>query len=175
MRDTAYHSLSRVSLLASTSNVLELTPSTVPYQYGSLYSYMVVALIPRFIWPDKPSFNEANRFYQTSYGITAEDDLDYGSFSAGILAESYINFSWFGVVGVMFLLGVFFDFFQKTFLAGSSGSLLPGIGSVLLPFFLSIDGQMSVYLGGVVQRTFFILLVLLPVVRFRRVPKARAS
>src|SRR2546430_11574602 len=49
---------------------------------------------------DKPSANDANRFYQMSYGITAEEDLEHSSFGAGLLVESYINFSWFGVVGM---------------------------------------------------------------------------
>lgn len=168
LRLRAFQTMSRVSLLTQTGNVLELTPSTVPYQHGRLYSYMAVSLIPRLVWPDKPSVNEANRFYQVAYGITAEKDLERGSFGVGVLTESYINFSWFGVILIMFLLGVFFDFFQKTFLAESSGPLLRGIGVVLLPYFLSIDGQLSVYMGGIVQRILLTLLVLLPVIRFRK-------
>lgn len=168
LRSMAYQSLSRVSLLTQTVNVLELTPATVPYQYGRLYSYMVVALIPRFVWPDKPSANEANRFYQVSYGITAEEDLERSSFGAGLLSESYINFSWFGVVGMMFLLGIFLDFFQKTFLSASSGLLLRGIGVVLLPYLLSIDAQLATYMGATVQRIAFILLLLLPIIHLRK-------
>jgi hypothetical protein len=169
LRYLAYQSLSRVSLLTQTANVLELTPSVVPYQYGRLYSYMIVALIPRFIWPDKPLANEANQFYQVSYGLTAEEDLEHSSFGAGLLVESYINFSWFGVVGIMFLLGVFLDFFQKTLLSASSGLLLRGIGVVLLPYLVSIEFQLASYMGATIQRVLFILLVMLPMIRLRRV------
>ena len=78
---------------------------------------MVVTWIPRFLWPDKPSVNEANQFYQVAYGLTAEEELAGVSIAVGYLAESFINFGWFGVVGVMFTIGVFFDFYQKTFVA----------------------------------------------------------
>ena len=103
-RDLANISLSRVSLLTQTANVIELTPSMVPYQYGSLYSYFGVTLIPRFVWPDKPSINEANTFYQSAYGIAYENNQTEVSIAVGTLAEGYINFGWLGVVAVMFLL-----------------------------------------------------------------------
>lgn len=168
VRSLAYTSLSRVSLLTQTANVMELTPSTVPYQYGQTYSYMFIAFIPRFVWPDKPSANDANRFYQVAYGITAEEDLDMGSFAAGALTEGYINFGWIGGFAVMFLLGIFFDWFQWTFLTESSGYLLRGIGVALLPYFLTIESQLAAYLGATLQRVGLILLLMIPIIRFRK-------
>jgi hypothetical protein len=168
MRNLIYVSLSRTSLLTQTASIIELTPSTVPYQYGQTYSYMVVAFIPRFIWPDKPSANDANQFYQVAYGLTAEEDLENGSFAAGTLAEGYINFGWLGVVGLMFLLGIFFDWFQWTFLTEASGYLLRGIGVTLLPYFLTVESQLAAYLGATLQRVILILLLMIPIIRFRR-------
>ncbi|MDX6692478.1 MAG: hypothetical protein QOF02_81 [Blastocatellia bacterium] len=168
MRNIAYTSMARTSLLSQTANIVELTPSTVPYQYGQTYSYMLIAFIPRIVWPDKPSANDANRFYQVAYGITAEEDLEFGSFGAGTLAEGYINFGWPGVVGLMFLLGIFFDWFQWTFLTESSGYLLRGIGVALLPYFLAVESQLGNYLGATLQRVGLILLLMIPIVRFRK-------
>jgi hypothetical protein len=168
MRSLAYNSLSRTSLLAPTADVIEMTPDPVPYQYGQTYSYMVIAFIPRFVWPDKPSANESNRFYQVAYGVTAEEDLDYGSFAAGSLTEGYINFGWVGAFGIMFLLGIFFDWFQWTFLTENSGYLLRGIGVALLPYFLNVEAQLSNYLGATLQRVGLILLLMIPIIRFRK-------
>lgn len=169
LRSILTQSLSRVSLLKETANVLELTPSTVPYQYGRLYSGAVTGLVPRFVWPNKPTANEANMFYQVAYGITSEEDLARGSFGVGFLTESFISFGWPGVIVVMFLIGILLDFFRKTLLEGSSGLLLRGIGVVLLPYFLSIESQFVVYFGGTIQRVLFTILVFLPVIRFKRV------
>jgi hypothetical protein len=157
-------SVSRISLLNQSANVLEQTPSVVPYQYGWLYSYMVITWIPRFVWPDKPSINEANQYYQVAYGLTSEDDINNVSISVGLLTEGFMNFGWVGVVGVMFLAGVFFDFYQKTFVSKTS-ALMTGIGVILLPQFLAVEAQMAQYVGGIVQEVLVTLLVMLPIIR----------
>ncbi len=159
--------MARVSLLNQTANVVEMTPSVVPYQYGHLYSYLGVTLIPRFVWPEKPSMNEANQFYQVAYGLTSEDNLASVSIGVGFLTEAYISFSWPGVIGIMFLLGVFFDFYQNLFFDRSSGILLGGIGVILLPLMLGIEAQMAVYLGGVIQQVLLMFVVFLPALRIR--------
>src|SRR5207245_1447097 len=45
LKDAVIPSVSRISLLNQTANVIELTPSVVPYQYGHLYSYFGITLI----------------------------------------------------------------------------------------------------------------------------------
>jgi len=167
VRDLAYQSLSRLSLLTQTANVLELTPSVIPYQHGRLYSYMAVTLIPRLIWPDKPSVTESNHFYQLSYGLTSEENLDRVSIGVGFLTESFINFGWLGVILIMFTLGVLLDFLQKTFLNQDSSLLFWGIGIALLPSFLTIESQLAQYLGGLVQKILFTCFIFLPIIRFK--------
>ncbi len=158
-------SLSRISLLNQTANVIDLTPSVVPYQYGWLYSYMAITWIPRFVWPDKPSMSEANQYYQVAYGLSAEEDLGRVSISVGFLTEGFMNFGWAGVVGITFLAGIFFDFYQKTFLNKASGALMTAIGVILLPQFLAVESQMAQYVGGIVQEVLVSLLVMLPIIR----------
>lgn len=161
-------SVNRLSLLTQTANVVEKTPTVVPYQYGELYSYMFITLIPRFIWPNKPSVNDANQFYQVAYGLTREENLEGVSIAVGVPTEGYISFGWPGALGIMFLLGIFFDFFQNTFLSRSSGPLLIGLGIVLLPQFLTIESQLAQYLGGIVQQVGLTLIVMIPAMSLRR-------
>lgn len=168
LTDAITPSVSRIALLNQTANVIDMTPSVVPYQYGRLYSYLGVTLIPRFLWPNKPSVNEANQFYQVTYGLTAEEDLGHVSIAAGTLTEGYMNFSWPGAVGIMFLLGIFFDFYQTTFLSLKSGALLQAVGIVLLPTFLSIESQLAQYLGGIIQEVAVILIAMLPAITIKR-------
>ncbi|HKB65424.1 MAG TPA: hypothetical protein VKC61_06170 [Pyrinomonadaceae bacterium] len=168
-------SVSRLSLLNQTANVIDLTPSVVPYQYGWLYSYMAITWIPRFVWPDKPSMSEANQYYQVAYGLSSEEDLSRVSISVGILAEGFMNFGWVGAAGIMFLAGVFFDFFQRTFLASTSGALMTAIGVILIPQFLSVESQMAQYLGGIVQQVVVTLIVMLPIISVRDIRRRRVS
>jgi hypothetical protein len=172
-RELLNKSVSRVSLLAQSANVLEETPKAVPYQYGQLYSYLLITFIPRFVWPEKPSVSEANRFYQVTYGLTAEEDLNNVAIGVGILTESYISFGWIGVIGIMFLVGIFFDFYQTAFLSKTSGVLMTSLGIALLPQMLGIESQMAAYVGGIVQQVGLSLLVFLPIIKWRREPRPR--
>ncbi len=174
IRSALNPSVARLSLLNQTANVIDLTPSVVPYQYGWLYSYMAVTLIPRFVWPDKPSMNEANQYYQVAYRLTSENDLGNVSIAVGFLTEGFINFGWAGVVGIMFLVGVFFDFYQKTFLLKTSGALMTGIGVILLPNFVGVEMQMAQYFGGILQQILVTMIVMLPIIRIQKL-RSRSS
>lgn len=165
-------SLERLSLLQQTANVMEFTPDRVPYQYGRLYSYVGVTLIPRFLWADKPSVNDANRWYQVSYGLTLPRGLSGVSIAVGTLAESYINFGWLGPVLIMFPLGIFLGSLQRIFLRADSGLLFSSLGAVLVQQLLAVESQMAQYVAGLAQQVFLVLLVLIPVLKSRGREKA---
>ena len=168
-RELAYQSLSRLSLLTQAANVIEMTPATVPYQNGKLYSYMAVTVIPRFLWPDKPSINEASEFYKTAYRLVPEDSPRQVSIAVGVLTEGYINFGWLGALLIMFLIGLFFDYFQYTFHSETSGVLLESIGVVLIPSLLLVESQLAQYLGGIIQQIILITFVFLPIIRLKKI------
>jgi hypothetical protein len=161
-------SLERVDLLSQAANVMEKTPGVVPFQEGASYTFLVATLVPRAVWPDKPSVNDANRFYQVAYGLTAKDDLEGVAISVGCLAESFMNFSWWGVVVVMFVNGFLVGVFERTLLTAESGLLFSGIGLALLPGLLTIESQAAQYIGGILQQIAVVFVVVLPVVRRRK-------
>ena len=167
LRRLADQNLGRLSLLQQTAHVLEMTPDIVPYQHGQLYSYMLVTLIPRALWPDKPSVNDANRFYQVAYGLTDPDQLETVSIAVGTVAESFINFGWWGPFLIMIPVGIFFDYFQHAFLARDSGAVMNAIGIALIPTFLAVESQLAQYFAGISQSIVVVLLVLWPVLRMR--------
>jgi hypothetical protein len=157
----------RTSLLTQVAHVLDVTPSQVPFQDGQTYGYFVVSLIPRFVWPDKPNVNEANRFYQLAFGLSDRRSVEATSISVGSMAEGYINFGWTGVVTVMFGIGLFLKIYEDTFLRSLSNDLLVAIGIALLFDLFAVEGQLGQYLGGVMQKILLSFLVFLPVTRIR--------
>jgi hypothetical protein len=165
-------SLQRTSLLPQVSHVLAVTPSQIPFQGGRTYSYMATALIPRFVWPDKPSVNDANRYYQLAFGLSTARNVNGVNIGAGCLAEAYINFGWPGVICIMFAIGIILGIYERSFLAQDSSTLFLAIGVALLPGILAIEAQMAPYLGGVIQTVLLTILVFLPVLR-RRSGKVR--
>jgi hypothetical protein len=168
VRKLADTTLKRFSLLQQTANVLEITPERVPYQDGKLYSYMLVTFIPRVLWPDKPSVNDANMWYQVSYRLTSSRGVSGVSIAVGSLAESYINFGWFGPIIVMFVIGICLELFHRLFMRSEAGVLLNSIGVSLLPGLLAIESQLAQYLAGLVQQVAVALFVLAPVLEFTR-------
>ncbi|MFB3916253.1 MAG: O-antigen polysaccharide polymerase Wzy [Terriglobales bacterium] len=152
----------RLSLLEQSANVMELTPSIVPYQRGALYSYLAVTLIPRFLWPDKPSMNDANRWYQVSYGINPKGQLHKVSMAVGTITESYISFGWLGPVLIILPLGILLDFIVYSFLHQDSGLMLNAIGIALVPHLITVESQMAQYLAGLIQATVMAVLIFLP-------------
>lgn len=160
--------IDRVSLLSQSANVLAKTPRAVPYQDGKTYSYFAATLIPRFLWPDKPSVNDANRFYQVAYGVTSKEDLDKVSVAVGFLTESYMNFGWWGVMPVMFLIGLLLGLFERTLLTADSGLLFCGIGLAQLSTLLAVESQAAQYLSGLLQQIAIVFAFALPVIRRRK-------
>ena len=68
------------------------------YEFGSTYRNMPFVFIPRFIYPDKPVFTTAlGNWYQLVAG---------GSTPTTFWGESYLNFSWLGIILVSYILGL---------------------------------------------------------------------
>jgi len=168
VRELASSTLYRVSLLEQTGNVVEMTPQQVPYQYGRLYSYLLITWIPRVLWPEKHGFNDANRWYQVAYHLNSPAQLQTVSIAVGVLTESYISFGWVGPIFVMFCLGFFLGVVQKIFFRPESGLLLNSIGIALLPGLLVLESQMAQYVSGLAQQVLAAIIILAPVLQLTR-------
>jgi hypothetical protein len=150
---------SRSSLLTMTAVVLDKTPDLVPFQNGRMYPQLVQNMIPRIIWPNKPTANAANRFFQVSYGLTEEDGLEDVSMACGFEAEGYMNFGWLGVVGVGLCVGIAFKAYECTCFSLDRSLAATALGLALLPGFLSIESQLVTYLGGLLQVVVAVVVV----------------
>jgi len=123
------------------------------------YPLLLQALIPRIFWPDKPSVNLANQFFQVEYGLTTPEHLSGVSIACGFEAEGYMNFGWLGVVGVGLLVGAAIGYYEMTFFSAGSALASTAVGLSILPGFLAIDSQLVQYLGGIVQIVFAAMIV----------------
>jgi hypothetical protein len=142
---------SRSSLLTMTGVILERTPERVPFQLGSYYPLLIKNLIPRVLWPEKPSVNVANQFFQVKYGLTDREHLSSVSIACGFEAEGYMNFRWYGVIGIGVLVGIVLGVYETASFGAGAGRTAIAIGLALLPGFLTIESQLVQYLGGILQ------------------------
>lgn len=160
--------LTRSSLVLESVTVYENTPSAVPYQHGSTYRYLLITLVPRFLWPGKPSVNDSNRFYQLSYGVTKAQDLDHVAIGAGLIPEAFMNFGWVGIPVVMCLAGVILGVFERIFLGQHAGSFASAVGLAYVLQLLALNGQAAAYFGGMIQIIGLTVAIFLPALRFKK-------
>jgi hypothetical protein len=128
-----------------------LTPDVVPYQGLAPYKYLVVGLVPRFLWPEKPQFDEANRFVQVAYGLTREENLSQVSMAVGIISEGYMAAGWIGVLLAGGVLGGVCGLIESFLGRENLGALPNAIAIALLPRFLVVESQMTQLFSGLLQ------------------------
>ena len=142
----------RGDFIHQVAHIHSLTPSVIPYQYGETYSYFAVSMIPRIVWPGKPTVGSANNFYALTYGITNEEGVERTTFGVSLLGEAFINFGWLGVIFIMMLQGIILSLLQHSFGESRSG---PGGQAVFLAFFVfflnGIGSSAEVLFGGILQ------------------------
>jgi hypothetical protein len=82
--------------------VERLVSGQVEYAYGSSMGAMILALIPRVVWPNKPSIGGGGTIARDFTGIEFAEGTSVG---AGQVLEFYVNFGTWGVIGGFLLFG----------------------------------------------------------------------
>jgi hypothetical protein len=148
--------LNRTSLLPQFALIYSKTPGTVPYQYGMTYSYLLVAIVPRALWPDKPIAQEANDTLALAYGTILPQQVGQTMTGISVLAESYANFGGPGVVVFMFLQGLILAALGKLLSVPEAGVGGQAIYLSIMVYFLNGIGSNTAGLyGGLIQIILF--------------------
>lgn len=106
--------LERSSNIAQITNVVNLVEKNGLY-LGQASAPLVAALVPRFLWPDKPQI-QLGAWFALEIGaasISSTSGRANNSINMTIPGELYLDFGWFGVVvgGILFggLVGLFWN------------------------------------------------------------------
>jgi hypothetical protein len=83
---------------------VDRVPAKLPYLEGESYVDIPAQIIPRFMWPEKPSSLLANVRLALHFNLVSIDSAFKVSIAFGTIAEAYINFGYIGVgvLGVLF-------------------------------------------------------------------------
>lgn len=103
--------LTRLNHLAMATVAVENTPKVIPYWNGESLELGLVAFIPRFLWPNKPSLTFGNQF-GVRYGILYEGNTDT-TVNLTWVVEFYINYGYPGVIVGMAFVGVAFALLER--------------------------------------------------------------
>jgi hypothetical protein len=83
--------------------VENLEASVVAYASGATVGNVIIGLIPRAVWPDKPAVGGGGNVVSEFTGIEFAEGTSVG---AGQVFEFYINFGTIGVIGGFLFLGL---------------------------------------------------------------------
>jgi hypothetical protein len=97
--------LERASLLQMLCLVIDSTDRGLPLLGGETYSYIPAQLVPRIMWPGKPSGQAATMRLSIYFGLQDEFSTRSTSIAFGTLTEAYANFGFAGMAVFGLLVG----------------------------------------------------------------------
>ena len=111
--------------------VMRVTPHVQPFRYGRTFAEgFVAAIVPRFLWPNKPIYDASRDFEQNYLGMPP----DYIGFTAmQVISDLYRNFYLVGVAGGLFILGLVSKTLYLICAPGSRQTLGVMLYAALLP------------------------------------------
>ena len=92
----------QTEVAGATGLVVMLTPAIVPYEGLERFLTLPAGLIPRVLWPDKPSLSRGVWFSSAFRGLEA-DTTSYSAMT--IFSEGYLYYGWTGTVLAMLIAG----------------------------------------------------------------------
>ncbi len=151
----------RASLFQLVCYVVDTVPDHTPYLGGATYAPVLPQVVPRFLWPGKPSPNDSVKMLSVRLGVLTEEQAESTSIGYGLISEAYANFGVYGVGGLALLLGwcarriALNTADCRTFSAG-------GIFRILcLAWCLNTEATLSVWLSSLYQACIAVFVPLL--------------
>ena len=148
----------RASLLQMLAMAQHHTPSNIDYLGGDTYAMFPQMLIPRFIVPDKPASQAAMDFLNRRYGLIAIDEDSKTAIGWGLLAESYANFGYYGVIAIGALLGLASSAMTRWSSRGSAFSLRTLLTIAALMNLISLETDFSYLIVNMWQTAISVLI-----------------
>jgi hypothetical protein len=143
--------IDRVSLMQLVLHVQRLSPDLIPYLDGESYSQLLNILVPRFINPDKQASQYAMSLLSVRYGLQTQKQTETTAIGWGVLAESFANFGYLGVIGGGLLLGLMSGLFERASAGAEVISLRTLFAIVLLLQVINMEADATALISSLAQ------------------------
>lgn len=148
LNDGADRFSSRSAIADVLADVIQRTPSEVPYWNGESYASLIGAFVPRVLWPDKPEKDLGQRFGHRYEYLGARDTGTSVNFPW--LVEIYANFGMgFMPVGGA-ILGMILALLGRTLNRREQSLLVTAAGIALLVPLYNLESDFSLVYGGLI-------------------------
>jgi hypothetical protein len=149
----------RASLLQMIAMSVDQVPSLRPHLGGESYVDIPAQVVPRFLWPDKPSSLMSNVRLALYFNLVDPNDPFTTSIAFGIISESYVNFGFFGVLLIGTLTGLGFKHITLRSVGAPMFSAI-GIFMVLLTAWcFQVEQVLATWLASLFQASAISIIV----------------
>ena len=156
--------LDRLQYTYHFAKTIDRIPAVMPYENGANWlRSLEFATTPRILNPDKPNYDATEKTKKYT-GIRYAGRAQGASFSLGYFPDCYIDFGIYGMMGLLFIIGMLYKFIYSYLLRKSSKNLVFNY-AVVGAFFLEFNAleMDSTYLLG---RLFSSIITFYILVRF---------
>jgi hypothetical protein len=151
--------LDRASLLQMLCLVIDATDHNLPLLKGETYGYVLPQLVPRIMWPNKPSGQLTSKRLGVYFGLQDENASRSTSIAFGQLAEAYANFGMLGMALFGLFVGCaakYISIWTRTCPLLSNGGL---IMILLMAWSIQVEFPLSVWVGSIYQAAICVLVL----------------
>jgi len=149
--------VNRTDDIMTLAQVVESSPSSVPFWGGYTYLPLLTKFVPRFLYPSKPLENLGGPFGHRYQMLAPSDEAT--AFNMPQCVEGYANFGAWGVVLEMLAIGLFYRLVELAFIHPDMGlGALVG-GLYVFSKFLLIECNISLIVGQVFIAVVVIILL----------------
>jgi hypothetical protein len=152
----------RASLIQMLCLSVDRVPSIKPHLNGESYVDIPAQLIPRFLWPNKPSSLLANVRLALHFNLVTVESALSVSIAFGMIAEAYINFGYLGVIGLGLLFGAGFKRIAQLAQDAPQFSALGILMILLTAWSFQVELVLSTWLSSLFQAS--VICIGLPLV-----------
>jgi hypothetical protein len=153
-----YGLMRRASLFQIVCVTVATIPDKASYLEGESYTVLPAQIIPRFLWPSKPSPHLSVSLMSVQLGLLTIEETETTSIGFGMLTEAYANFGYFGVALLGVLFGCAFEWLSLTTLNSPTFSPAGLCRILCLIWCINAETTLAVWLSSFYQACVAIIL-----------------
>jgi hypothetical protein len=146
--------------------------SQIPFLYGDTYTIVPQLLIPRILYPDKPTTHEGTYRLNIHYGFQTREQTETTTIGFGLLNEAYANFGLVGMVLFAVVMGAFYALVEGWASAVPLLSFRGLFAIIVASYSFQTEFAAGVYAAALFQSTVALVGLSLLIMRPRRNPLA---
>lgn len=142
--------LNRIAYIDYFASTIDFVPTVRAHEEGRLWAAALQhVFMPRLLFPDKPALESDTAVTEryTGIGLIATASRS-SSISIGSPGESYVDFSWPGMLGPAFAVGMLYALLWRFARRGGARLIDVGMSVALLLPFISVELSNPKLLGG---------------------------